>query len=142
MATLGVLPDHARRFAMRLVVVATIGMPLAGCWPARLTDRPKVVGAVISATDGTPIAGASVAVQAGVLGEPAFEVITDRRGVFEIEPLHSWELFTIFGENFPMQGNVAVDARGFAPGFKEISWSRTGARPLVVGVIELTESSR
>jgi hypothetical protein len=138
MAPLAGLPDCARRLAMRLMLIATIGVPLAGCWPARLTERPKVVGAVISGTDGTPITGASVTLVPSV--ESAFKVVTDGRGVFQIKSLHSWALLTILGENFPGHGTVVVDAAGFVPELKEISWPLTGARPLIVGVIELRES--
>jgi len=125
---------------MRLTLIATIGAPLAACWPARFTERPAVVGAVVSAGNGTPIAGASVTFVKPDWDKSAFNVITGRNGAFRIEQRHFWGLNSILGENFPGYGFVEVDAAGFAHGHREVSWPLTGARPLVVGVIELTES--
>src|SRR5262252_5910044 len=126
MTPLGRSADRASRLAMRLMLIATFGASLAGCWPARFIARPAVVGAVVSAADGTPIMGASV-----TFVQPdwnrSFNVLTGRNGAFRIEPLHYWGLNTILGENFGGYGYVEVDAAGFVSDRMDISWRATGA---------------
>jgi len=142
MAVLGAFRGRARAFATRLVLIAAIGVQLAGCWPARFTERPAVVGAVVSAVDGTPITGASVAFVRPDWNESPFSVATGHNGAFRIAPIHHWGFNTILGEYFPGYAYLEIDAAGFAPERKDISWPPTGGRPLVVGVIELREPFR
>ncbi len=126
----------------RLVFVAMIAVLLSGCWPARFAEQPGVVGTVVSAADGKPVAGALVklATPRGS-GKPASGVMTDRNGRFQIEPLYHWGANSFLGEGWPVQGSVAIDARGFTPGRLELSWPQTGRRTQDVGVIELMRSS-
>jgi hypothetical protein len=126
----------------RITVVAAIAVLLAGCWPARFIERPGIVGAVVSKTDGKPIAGASVrVVTLRSYGEPGFDVVTDRNGSFLFEPLHRWGWYSPLGEAWPVPGSVEVDAVGFVPARMELHWPQTGSQKQNVGVIELTRTS-
>lgn len=126
----------------RFILVAAIAIPLSGCWPARFVAQPGVVGTVVSAADGKPVAGASVKLAtARGDGNPGSGVTTDRNGKFQIEPLYHWGTYLFLGEGWPLQGSVEIDARGFSPGRLELSWPQTGPRTQDVGVIELKLTS-
>ena len=128
--------------AARFTFVAMIAVLLSGCWPARFVEQPGVVGTVVSAADGKPVTGALVRLATPrVPGKPASGVVTDGNGRFQIEPLHHWGTDSFLGEGWPLQGSVEIDARGFAPGRLELSWSQTRPRTQDVGVIELMRSS-
>ena len=96
----------------RLVLFGAIAVLLAGCWPARLVDRPGIIGAVVSAADGKPVAGATVrlARDAGFTVEPGSEVVTSRIGTFQLDPIHSWGLYSPLGDYLYAHGVVEVDA--------------------------------
>jgi hypothetical protein len=124
--------------AARVIFVGVIAALLAGCWPARFAEQPGVIGAVVSAVDGKPVAGASVRLIAPLLeSEPLPKVITDREGRFQIEPLYHWGIYSFLGEGWPVQGRLEIDAAGFASGRLELSWPQTGPQTKDVGVIEL-----
>jgi hypothetical protein len=126
----------------RLVVFGASASLLAGCWPARFVDRPGIIGAVVSAADGKPVAGATVRLAPGALGYPGYEVVTSRNGTFQFEPIHSWALYSpLLGDYFYSHGVVEVDAAGFEAVRVDVSWPPTGRAKQSVGVVELTQSS-
>jgi hypothetical protein len=122
----------------RLFLAAATSVLLAGCWPARFTERPGITGTVISAADGSAIAGASVRLILPPNSQEAtFTVTTGRGGKFEVDPVGRWGMYFVLGESWPLQGGVEIEAPGFTPRRLEISWRQTGPRTRDVGVVEL-----
>lgn len=122
----------------RLVLAAVTSVLLVGCWPARFTERPGITGTVISAADGSPVAGASVRlILPPNSQESTFTVTTGREGRFEVEPVGRWGMYVVLGEGWPLQGSVEIEAPGFKPRRLEISWRQTRPRTRDVGVVKL-----
>ncbi len=127
--------------AVARVLIGANALLLAGCWPARLVEQPGIIGAVVSAADGKPVADATVLLGRGVgIRDPRFEVVTGRNGTFQFAPIHSWGLYSPLGDYFYVHGVVEVDAAGFEVARLDMGWPPTGRAKLSAGVIELTPS--
>lgn len=123
------------RAAKHALLVAA-ALLLSGCWPARFTYQPGVMGTVIAADDGKPVSGASIRLivpRAGLV--PASTIETASDGTFEAKPYYEWGLFTPLGENWPAWGSVEITATGFAPYTQDINWTKPRTEDL--GVIRL-----
>jgi hypothetical protein len=127
----------------RILIFGASAALLAGCWPARFVERPGIIGAVVSAADGKPVADATVrlARDAGFTVQPGSEVVTSRNGTFQLEPIHSWGLYSPLGDYLYAHGVVEVDAEGFEVARIDVGWPPTGRAKLSAGVIELRPSS-
>lgn len=122
----------------RLVLVAATSALLVGCWPARFTERPGITGTVVSAADGSAIAGASVRlILPPNSRETTFAVTTGPEGRFDVKPVGRWGMYSVLGEGWDLQGGLEIDAPGFTSRRLEMSWRQTGPRTQDVGVVEL-----
>lgn len=137
------VPLHTRGIrpivTVRAIFLGAVAALLAGCWPARFAEHPGVTGTVVAAVDRKPVAGASVRViTLSRDDEPPPEVVTDEQGRFRIDPFYRWGIYSFFGEGWPVQGRLEIDAAGFASGAVELNWPQTGPQTQDLGVIELT----
>ena len=126
---------------LRAMVLLAATMLLSGCWPARFTQRPGVVGTVVSADDHKPIPSAVVKLSPDNGREIArLEVATNAGGRFRIRPTYRWGLYTYLGESWRVGGTVEIEAPGFVPAQRKLYWPQTGASTQDVGVVALVRS--
>ena len=126
---------------LRTTSILAATLLLAGCWPARFTERPGIVGTVVSADDHQPIAHARVKLTSpSPVDKADLELVTDGRGRFEVRPLYYWALSSFLGEAWPIQGAIEVEAMGFASQKRELIWPQTGPATQDVGAISLVRS--
>jgi hypothetical protein len=69
--------------------------------------------------------------------EPAYAVLTDENGKFEIDARHAWGLYSPLGEGFPVTGTIEFAAPGYATEARPVSWPQTGRAAQNVGIVEL-----
>jgi hypothetical protein len=75
------------------LVLASCAILLSGCWPYRYTTHPGIVGTVVSADDGAPVASAEVILIAPLWSQ-AGRRLTAKSGAdgqFEIAPAYILE---------------------------------------------------
>jgi hypothetical protein len=121
----------------RLMFCAVAALLLSGCWPARVTYRPSIMGTVVSAADAKAVVGASaeLSVPREDLVPVSSAITTSSDGRFEVKAYYRWGLDSILGERLLARGTVRIAASGFAPYTQELIWS--GPRTQELGVIQL-----
>jgi hypothetical protein len=125
---------------MRLGLTLLLSTLLAACFPYRYTDRPGIVGQVISVVDGRPITGASVSVTFShpVDKHGPIETSTAADGTFAVEAKTKWGLFIVPQESGPPGTcTVKVLAGAYHDSTREFRWWGMGRSVENLGSIEL-----
>ena len=114
---------------LRLFAFLGLCSLLSACFPYRYTDRPGVVGSVVSGIDGSVIQGAKVRL---TFAHPAVsfapsEVTASSEGTFQAPPKTFWGVYFIPQEPGPPGVcTVTVIADGFEEQTIEFRWWLSG----------------
>jgi hypothetical protein len=95
------------------LLLASCAILLSGCWPYRYTTHPGIVGTVVSAENGVPVAAADVTLIAPLWRQTERRLIakTGADGRFEIAPQRQWGMFVLMQEAFrPVECAVEIAA--------------------------------
>jgi hypothetical protein len=101
-----------RASALLLLVAA---LPLVGCVPMRIIDRPGATGQVIDSLNVAPISSARVtlALDGNRTHARVASAITGADGRFVIPAAHRWIIYVVPTDFMAYIGHLRVDAAGY-----------------------------